>query len=57
MELAQNVLTAKHQQAHLHVTLAHLAVLYANMIQYYLLTRVSPVLLNMDFSTLPVINV
>ena len=46
----------KHQQAHLHVIIAQLAVVYASLIHNYKLIFVNPVSLNMDSLTLAVLN-
>lgn len=47
----------KHQQVHLHVTIAHLAVVYASMIHNPKLIFVNPAFLNMDSLTLAVLIV
>ncbi len=57
MELAQNFLMVKHRQAHLHVMIAQLAVVYASLIHYYKLIFANPVFLNMDSLTLAVLIV
>ncbi len=46
----------KHQQVHLHVTIAQLAVVYASMIHNQTLVFANPVSLNMDSLTLAVLN-
>ena len=45
----------KHQQVHLNVTIAHLAVVYASMIHNHKLIFVNPAFLNMDSLTLAVL--
>ena len=47
----------KHQQVHLHVMIAHLAVVYASLIHNQKLIFANPAFLNMDSLTLAVLIV